>query len=332
MDNEADYPPKLGLQTLDVLAYHNLGIISNEFLLDFKQREREYRCPVSRRIFCTWPKSSALPHTGQSTIEHCNYFLGQSIEKLTDVQVDGGELVIACAECHRFSCLSCGKRIEGYEQSRDHRCISLSAADAESAAFEGMQRGKHYQICPSERCGRRVELRDGCNHMSCMCGMQFCFLCGEVVSAHSNHWEQRTDGSGCPRYNQPGAPNAAFDPNMTQRAARRAVRVPFPEVWRIAERNAWQLAERQAWLEREPPGHRIDRGPIYPAPTAFNGPVADQDDLHAAARVARGTHLQAPRALPRHRFHGGAMVANRLNEDMVDMQDRLQRVRRASEE
>jgi hypothetical protein len=44
-----------------------------------------------------------------------------------------------------------------------HKCMPLDAVDTEGAAFEGLKRGKDYQICPSERWGRRLELSDGCS-------------------------------------------------------------------------------------------------------------------------------------------------------------------------
>lgn len=40
------------------------------------------------------------------------------------------------------------------------------------------------------------------------CGSVFCFICGEAVEHNGIHW---LPGNPCPRYNQPGAPNAIFD-------------------------------------------------------------------------------------------------------------------------
>ncbi|PYH85696.1 hypothetical protein BO82DRAFT_165751 [Aspergillus uvarum CBS 121591] len=35
-----------------------------------------------------------------------------------------------------------------------------------------------WQTCP--RCGRLVELDSGCHHMMCLCGVEFCYFCGQV--------------------------------------------------------------------------------------------------------------------------------------------------------
>ncbi|KAK0262556.1 hypothetical protein LTR91_003859 [Friedmanniomyces endolithicus] len=85
----------------------------------------------------------------------------------------------------------------------------------EEAIFVGLKRGKDYQICPSSRCGRKVELKDGCNHMHCYCGAQFCYICGKEATASSGHWQTT-----CPRYNQPDAQNALYDPHLDPRLQR----------------------------------------------------------------------------------------------------------------
>jgi hypothetical protein len=42
-----------------------------------------------------------------------------------------------------------------------------------------------------------------------MCGMEFCFICGEPATANGGHWTQRPGG--CPRYNQPAVNNPMID-------------------------------------------------------------------------------------------------------------------------
>jgi hypothetical protein len=63
------------------------------------------------------------------------------------------------------------------------------------SGMEGQERGVDYQYCP--RCKFTISLIDGCNHVLCRCGENFCFLCGESVLENSGHWEDRI---GCPRW------------------------------------------------------------------------------------------------------------------------------------
>ncbi|KAK3625063.1 hypothetical protein LTR56_020617 [Elasticomyces elasticus] len=72
--------------------------------------------------------------------------------------------------------------------------------------FGSLVRGKDFQVCPGKRCGRKVELADGCNHVNCFCGEQFCYVCGNEATAHSGHWQ-----ADCPRYGQRGSRNAIYD-------------------------------------------------------------------------------------------------------------------------
>ena len=72
---------------------------------------------------------------------------------------------------------------------------------------EGWVQGREYQRCP--KCGDGVTLHSACNHMTCSCTTDYCYICGKEVSEaeKSSHW---TVG-GCPRYNQPGNDNAMYD-------------------------------------------------------------------------------------------------------------------------
>ncbi|TKA79109.1 hypothetical protein B0A55_02429 [Friedmanniomyces simplex] len=115
-----------------------------------------------------------------------------------------------------MSCMTCAEPIPG--EAWRHVCDPSklrSTNDNDDDTFADLQRGRDYQICPSKRCGRKIQLKDGCNHVHCYCGAQFCYICGEATTHHSDHWRET-----CPRYNQPGARNAQFDPRLHPRLQR----------------------------------------------------------------------------------------------------------------
>lgn len=102
--------------------------------------------------------------------------------------------------------------------------------------FEGLERGKDFQICPNSDCETSVQLQDGCNHLVCSaCGTNFCYICGGEADAESGHWQI---GKPCPRYNSPQDRNAGFD-NAELQARLAAV---FNERL-LAERVARELRE-----------------------------------------------------------------------------------------
>lgn len=96
----------------------------------------------------------------------------------------------------------CRAQVDEAVRSFLHSCEEVIK---ENKAFEGLEKGKDYQSCPS--CRRRIELSDGCNHISCVCGTGFCFLCGERAQHYGQHWRR----GGCPQFNHPEDENAIWD-------------------------------------------------------------------------------------------------------------------------
>lgn len=74
-----------------------------------------------------------------------------------------------------------------------------------AAAVAGQVRGRDFQVCPG--CSNILTLREGCNHISCVCSAQFCFICGQVAQHSGDHFKK---GS-CPRWGQPTSEQAMFD-------------------------------------------------------------------------------------------------------------------------
>jgi hypothetical protein len=91
-----------------------------------------------------------------------------------------------------------------YKQKGDEIVARRKAALI--ASLEGLARGVDYQVCP--RCKSCVGLEDGSNHVSCLCGGSFCFVCGEVAfDDGSGHWNEGE----CPRYNAEGSGREQYD-------------------------------------------------------------------------------------------------------------------------
>ena len=92
---------------------------------------------------------------------------------------------------------------------RYHRksvALAKEREELEPEPLEGQVLGRDYQVCPS--CKVAVCLEDGCNHVICACGANFCFICGEVARDDgSRHWSI----GGCPRYNAVGSGREEYD-------------------------------------------------------------------------------------------------------------------------
>jgi len=229
LDYEGNYPPKWDKHVLDIQEYAQQGILTRDFPDLYHQKEKEYRCPPVNRIYCSWschksPQQTDDKNTskgkgkgrskgkGKAIDKRCNNFLGARILSTVDVFINNDELVVRCEDCENLSCRACENRIKSFAQAVAHKCLPARASDTNDAAFEGLRRGKDFQICPYENCQRKIELIDGCNHIRCTCGAQFCFVCGQSAMDGSYHWTRTNDPKpGCPRYKQPGSPNAIYD-------------------------------------------------------------------------------------------------------------------------
>ena len=88
-----------------------------------------------------------------------------------------GENHFTCPLCHKDYCLFCknewhkGMSCQEYMDSKD-----INKLDEK---FNKFVRGQNYKICP--KCGIWVEKTEGCNHMKCRCGADFCYKCGQLM-------------------------------------------------------------------------------------------------------------------------------------------------------
>ena len=79
-----------------------------------------------------------------------------------------------CPRCSKHYCLKCRVEwhtdlsCEEYEESKD--------PSDEDKSFKSYARGAKFKQCP--KCKVWVEKSEGCDHMKCRCGSEFCYACG----------------------------------------------------------------------------------------------------------------------------------------------------------
>ena len=94
-----------------------------------------------------------------------------------------GEFNFLCPMCNKNYCLNCkdewhrGMTCQQYKDSRD-----VSKLDNQFFQFV---KGAKFKMCP--KCKFWVEKNQGCNHMKCRCGADFCYLCGEFMDMSRHH-------------------------------------------------------------------------------------------------------------------------------------------------
>lgn len=199
--DNAIFPPRWGPHV--VLSIHTYAhILSQDTLQKYWEKDSEYRCPPVDRVYCPWAPQVRTGENHAADLDlnsQCNNYVDRRC--ITPVQK-------VCCKCERLVCLACrGRRLLG----APHRCGAQLDLD-DAIAFEGLVRGRDYQVCPSNACKRRVQLSEGCNQITCVCGAQFCFLCGTNVLGQADHWT-REQGN-CPRFGFPSGAGAIWDPHI----------------------------------------------------------------------------------------------------------------------
>ena len=140
--------------------------------------EMEFTCLHCHKSYCLRCQSSAhAPETCEDR-KLRQQFLPTALEAVKQCPVCGYEFKEGddslCANCKVKYCLKCHK-------SHPHlTCVeyfrTLQKEDNETL-FLQFANGSRFKICG--RCGVWVEKQTGCNHITCRCGHQFCYVCGK---------------------------------------------------------------------------------------------------------------------------------------------------------
>ncbi|KAF2486673.1 hypothetical protein BDY17DRAFT_291916 [Neohortaea acidophila] len=204
--HEDRYPPKWGSQVLPVRKFR--AILPAELYQRFTEKAKEYEIPPEERIYCKQLKTDTTDDQRASVT--CGEYVGHIPEAWREDIAAGVISRGHCKLCSSIHCLICGDLLTIPE----HICTTLPDCANDNAAFEGLIRGKDYQICPVRRCRRKIQLSDGCNLVGCVCGHHFCFVCG--AKATDRHFRRTREEGGCPRYNHPSMPTALWQPTVAE--------------------------------------------------------------------------------------------------------------------
>ncbi len=106
-------------------------------------------------------------------------------------------------------------------RAQDHCAQVRSLLAGGGGAFEWAR--SNTQVCP--HCYALVQRSEGCNHMTCLCGKEFCYFCGEsypLPPSHRNHGRDEQPRlnidllgpDGLPLFVPPAEPPAAAEPPL----------------------------------------------------------------------------------------------------------------------
>ncbi|RMZ76774.1 hypothetical protein DV737_g4628, partial [Chaetothyriales sp. CBS 132003] len=145
ISDPAHMPPRCC--TDDHIALKHVDkLFDNDFKKTFNSKYLEYT--ASNRVYCV------------------NRSCGQWIRP-KDITTEHGRKMGKCKKCGTLVCATCNNKAH---RSRD------CPKDPATRQFIETAKQKGWQKCYS--CSAMVELKEGCNHMTCRCTAEFCMVCG----------------------------------------------------------------------------------------------------------------------------------------------------------
>ncbi|PON35097.1 E3 ubiquitin ligase RBR family [Trema orientale] len=175
---EAQIPkcPHEGCKTeLDIDSCENF--LTPKLLELMSQRIKEAATPVTERVYCPNPRCSFL----MSKTEVLEYSKKEQI----DVDRLGAR---KCVKCNSLFCVDCRvpwhRNMSCANYKRLHPNPSLEDAKLKVLASRNMWR-------QCRKCNLMIELAQGCYHMTCRCGYEFCYNC-------EAEWKNKKATCSCP--------------------------------------------------------------------------------------------------------------------------------------
>ncbi|OVA08011.1 zinc finger protein [Macleaya cordata] len=118
----------------------------------------------SEKIYCPFPNCSVLLNPLQCLSTRA------SSSSQTDTSC------IECPDCQRFICVDCGVPWHSSMSCEEYQNLPIEERDAGDLTLHRLAQNKKWRRC--QQCRRMIELTQGCYHMTCWCGHEFCYSCG----------------------------------------------------------------------------------------------------------------------------------------------------------
>ncbi|CAN8325292.1 unnamed protein product [Cochlearia groenlandica] len=167
---------ELPVQCPEVQCKHYLS--SNEcksFLpvVSFKSfEEADALSKNNGKIYCPYTDCSYLldPHECTSSLVRASAS-GSSSSLQTE-----NSCCVECPVCERFVCVDCGVPWHASMSCEEFQILPVDERHPDDITLHRLARYKRWRRC--QHCRIMIELSQGCNHMTCRCGHQFCYCCG----------------------------------------------------------------------------------------------------------------------------------------------------------
>ncbi|XP_068667896.1 E3 ubiquitin-protein ligase RSL1-like [Aristolochia californica] len=156
--------------------------LTPKLLETMTQRIKEAAIPEPDRLYCPYPKCSflmsrlAMGHTPQESSSAHRLLEKSGLRR--------------CVKCNGFFCLNCmvpwHYNMSCYNYKRLH-------PHTEDEKVCNLAKRELWRQCA--KCNHMIELAEGCFHMTCRCGYEFCYTCGA-------EWRNKKPTCSCPLWDE----------------------------------------------------------------------------------------------------------------------------------
>ncbi|KAF5930943.1 hypothetical protein HYC85_031816 [Camellia sinensis] len=150
------------------------NFLTSELYDLMSQRIKEYSIPATQKIYCPYPRCSALMSKAEALVNTNN--AGASM----------------CERCRGLFCMRCKAPWHSNVSCNDYKILNPYPC-AEDAKLNSLARRNLWRQCV--KCNHMVELAEGCNHIYCRCGYEFCYICGA-------EWKNKKATCRCPLWDE----------------------------------------------------------------------------------------------------------------------------------
>ncbi|CAN4101717.1 unnamed protein product [Withania somnifera] len=137
------------------------------------ERVKETTIPITEKIYC--------PNTKCSTLM-----------SKTEIQISGQGAAGTCTKCHLVFCINCkvpwhrNMTCFDYRKLNPYKCV-------DDPKLKSLATQSRWRQCV--KCNHMVSLVEGCYHIYCRCGHEFCYTCGA-------EWKNKVPTCSCPIWSE----------------------------------------------------------------------------------------------------------------------------------
>ncbi|CAI0548587.1 unnamed protein product [Linum tenue] len=134
-------------------------------------RIKEASIPATEKVYCPYPKCSALMSKSEAYA-----FVGSERTPARK-----------CLKCHGLFCIDC--KVPWHSAMDCDMYKRVNPNPPEDAKLKFLASRNLWRQC--KKCNHMIELAEGCYHMTCRCGNEFCYNCGA-------EWKDKKATCSCP--------------------------------------------------------------------------------------------------------------------------------------